>query len=473
VTVEGRMEKTGGAGKLEEAAVQEFASKLRGELIAPGDEDYDEARAVYNAMIDKRPRLIARCRNAADVIAGVNFARENGLLLAVRGAGHNVAGLGTCDDGLVLDFSLMKSVHVDPVKRTARAEPGCALGDLDHAAHAFGLATPAGAVSTTGIAGLTLGGGFGHLTRKYGLTIDNLLSVDVVTADGRFLRASAEENEDLFWALRGGGGNFGVVTSFEYRLHPVGEVLGGPIFYPVEKAPEVLRFFREYIDKAPEDMSAFFAFQIGPPAPFIPEDLQGVMMCALIVCYVGPPEKDEEIMKPLREITPPALDLVQRMPYPALQSLFDDLLPAGLQNYWKADFSDELTDGAIDVHCEYGPQASIVHSSMHIYPLNGAVHRVGASETAFPNRDSKFATVILAIYPDPADTPKMKSWVRDYWSALQPHSSEGAYVNFLGAEEADRIAPTYQDNYDRLVKIKSKYDPENLFRVNQNIPPRK
>jgi UDP-N-acetylenolpyruvoylglucosamine reductase len=444
---------------------------LRGELIQPGDETYDALRAVYNSMIDRRPRLIARCVNAADVITVVNFARAHELALAVRGGGHNVAGFGVCDDGLVIDLSLMKSVRVDPKQYTARAEGGCTWGDFDHATHAFGLATPGGLLSTTGIAGLTLGGGFGYLSRKYGLSCDNLISADVVTGDGRFLTASEQENEDLFWGLRGGGGNFGVVTSFEFRLHPVSMVYGGPVFYPVERSEEVMRFYRDFIAQAPKDLSAFLGFHVAPPAPFVPEPLQGVPVCAIGACYTGPMEKAEEAVRPIRECAPPALDLMGALPYPALNSMFDALLPPGLQHYWKADFVEELTDEAIAVHLQYGPRVPNFMSFMHLYPLEGAAQQVDRHETAYSYRDARFVHVIAGIDSDPTAMPAHTAWVRDYWSALHPLSAGGAYVNFLMEEGEDRIRATYRDNYERLVELKRKYDSANLFRLNQNINP--
>ena len=422
-------------------------------------------------MIDRQPRLIARCVNAADVITSVNFAREHNLTLSVRGGGHNVAGFGVCDDGLVIDLSPMRGVRVDPKHRTARAEGGCTWGDFDHATHAFGLATPSGIISTTGVGGLTLGGGFGHLARRYGLSCDNLVSADVVTADGSFLTASAEENQDLFWALRGGGGNFGVVTSFEFRLHPVSTVLGGPVFYPIDKSEDVLRFYRDYMAEAPEDLSAFFGFHLAPPAPFVPEHLHLVPVCAIVACYTGELKQGEEVVKPLREFGPPALDLLGSMPYPALNSLFDALLPPGLQHYWKADFDYELSDEAIAVHAEYGPKVPTVPSGMHIYPLDGAIHRVETDETAFSYRDAKFVHIMIAVDEGPEHMPEYTSWVQEYWSALRPFSAGGAYVNFLMEEGEDRLKATYRDNYERLVEIKRKYDPTNLFHLNQNINP--
>jgi FAD/FMN-containing dehydrogenase len=456
-----------------EATLEEIKSGLRGELIEPGDEGYDEARKVYNGMIDRHPRLIARCADVADVIAAVNFARDNRLTLSIRGGSHSVPGFAMCDDGLVIDLSRMKSIHVDPITRTVRAEGGCTWGDVDHAAHAFDLAVPAGVISSTGVAGLTLGGGTGHLTRKYGLTCDNLISADVVTADGRFLKASADENADLFWALRGGSGNFGVVTSFEFRTHPVSTVLGGLVFYPIEKARETLRFYRKFIAEAPEELSAFFAFQKGPPVPFVPKDLHGVTMCAIVACYSGPDlNKGEEVVKPLREFGPPALDHLGPVPLPRLNSAFDPLLPPGLQHYWKADFFDALSDEAIEAHVEYGPKVPTVQSTVHIYPIDGEPQRVGMDETAFSYRDASFSTVVAGMWPDPADNEKNIAWVRQYFEALHPHSSGGAYVNFMSDDEGqDRVKASYRDNYQRLVEVKNKYDPTNLFHVNQNIKP--
>jgi FAD/FMN-containing dehydrogenase len=465
------MAKTKAATALREATIQEFRASLRGEVIGRTDDGYEQARKVHNGMIDRYPLLIARCADVADVMSAVNFARENGLTLAIRGGGHNVAGFGTCDDGLVIDLSPMKGIHIDPVKRTARAEGGCTWGDVDHATHAFGLAAPGGTISTTGIAGLTLGGGIGHLTRKYGLSCDNLMSADVVTADGRLITASADQNADVFWALRGGGGNFGVVTSFEFRLHPVSTVFAGPILYPLEKSKDALRFYRDYIAKAPEDMSAFFAFLIVPPGPPFPEHLHNKTVCGVVCCYTGPLDKAEEVVRPLRDFGPPLFDGVGEMPFPILQSAFDPLLPSGLQNYWKADFVKDLTDEVIEAHVKYGPGVPTVNTAVHIYPVSGAAHRVSRDETAFSYRDAGFTHVIAALYPDPADTPKNKTWVQNYWSELHAHSAGGAYVNFMMEEGEERVAASYRDNYKRLAQVKAKYDPNNLFHVNQNIKP--
>jgi FAD/FMN-containing dehydrogenase len=457
-----------------EKAIQELKASFRGELIRPGDDGYDAARRVFNGMIDKHPALIARTVDIADTIAAVNFARENKLPLAIRGGGHNVAGFGTCDDGLVIDLSRMKGIRVDPVKRTVRAEGGCTWGDVDHATHAFGLAAPGGLISTTGIAGLTLGGGIGHLTRKYGLSCDNLISADVVTADGRFITASADQNADLFWGLRGGGGNFGVVTSFEFRLHPVSTVFAGPILYPLEKSKDALRFYRDYMAKAPEDMNAFFAFLIVPPGPPFPEHLHNKTVCGVVCCYTGSLDKAEQVVRPLREFGPPVFEHVGPIPFPMLQSAFDALVPPGLQNYWKADFVKDLTDEVIEAHVKYGPDVPTINTALHIYPVSGAAHRVGRDDTAFSYREAGFTHVIAALYPDPADTPKNREWVRRYWEALHPYSAGGAYVNFLMDEKdegPDRIEASYRDNYGRLAALKKKYDPTNFFRMNQNIKP--
>jgi len=444
---------------------------VRGEVVRPGDPGYDTARGVYNAMIDRHPRLIVRCLDVADVIAAVAAARTNNLPLAIRGGGHNVAGLGTCDDGVVADLSPMKQIRVDPPTRTVRVAGGCTWGEVDQATHAFGLAVPSGIISTTGVGGLTLGGGFGHLTRTFGLTCDNLLSADVVTADGRFLTVSADQHPDLFWALRGGGGNFGVVTSFEFRLHPVETVLGGPIFYPIDRAADALRFYRDYMTQAPAAMSAFFGFHLAPPAPFIPEHLHNLPVCLIVGCYSGPPEEGEAVVKPLREFGPPLVDLLAPIPYPALNGLFDALYPPGLHHYWKADFVTELSDAMIDIHTKHGPTVPGVQTGMHLYPLSGAPQRVGRDETAFSFRDVAFVHNLIAVSPDPAAMPEHRAWVGDYWAALHPHAAGGTYVNFLMDEGADRVKATYRDNFQRLAAVKAAYDPTNLFRVNQNIPP--
>jgi len=370
-----------------------------------------------------------------------------------------------------VEESTMKGIRVDPEKRTVRAEGGCTWGDLDHATHVFGLAAPGGIISTTGIAGLSLGGGIGHLTRKYGLSCDNLLSADVVLADGSFVTASEKKNPDLFWGLRGGGGNFGVVTSFEFKLHPVSEVMAGPILWPLEKSREALRLYRNFMDEAPEDFNAFFAFLIVPPGPPFPQNLHNKTLCGVVAMYTGPQAKADAVLAPLRKFGPPVLDFFGPLPYPVVQRMFDALVPEGLQNYWKADFVNELSDEVIEAHVTHGPGIPTINSAMHIYPVSGAANRVGKGDTAFFYRDAKYVHVIAAMYPNPADTAKNVAWVRDYWSALHPYSAGGAYVNFLMEEGEDRVRATYGANYDKLVAIKRTYDPNNLFRLNQNVRP--
>lgn len=452
-------------------SLDQLRSSFRGELIQAMDAAYESARKVYNGMIDKRPRLIARCVDVADVIAAVEFAAGNGLLTAIRGGGHNGAGMGTCDGGLVIDLSRMKGIRVNPADRTVRAEAGCVWGDVDHATHAFGMATPCGFISTTGVAGLTLGGGIGYLTRKYGLTIDNLLSVDMVLADGRFVTASSEENADLFWAVRGGGGNFGVVTSFEFRLHPVNMVHFGPTFWPLEEAATVLRAYRDFIKKAPEDVNGFFAFLVVPPAPMFPEHLHLKKVCGVVWCCTGAAEQVEKSLRPIRSLGNPLFDHVGPAPFPAVQSLFDPLFVPGLQWYWRADNFTELSDEAIARHVEHGAAIPTMLSTMHLYPVNGAAQRVGKNDTAYSFREALFAEVIVGVDPDPANSEKITAWCKDYWDALHPYSAGGAYVNFMMDEGPDRVQATYRDNYQRLAAIKKKYDPDNFFRVNQNIRP--
>ena len=454
------------------ASIDSLREQVRGEIAEPGSPDYDEARKVYNAMHDRRPRAVVRCADAADVIATVRTAHDEGLDLAVRGGGHSVPGFGTVDDGLVIDLSAMRNVQVDPPNAVARAGGGAVWGDFDHATNAFGMSTTGGVISTTGVGGLTLGGGIGYLARKYGLSCDNLVAADVVTADGGLLRASADEHDDLFWALRGGGGNFGVVTSLEFRLHPVGEIVGGPIFFELDAAADVLEFYRDYIAQAPEELGAFFAFQIAPPLPFIPEDRHGDTLCAVVTCWSGPQVDADPVLKPLRDAGPVVAEHVGPMPYPALNSAFDALLPPGLQHYWKADFVKELTDDAIRAHVEHGPRVPCVNSTMHVYPIDGAVQRVRSDETAFAYRDVSFACVIAGMWPDPADNAANIEWVRDYWAAIHPYSgTDGGYVNFMGADDQDRTEANYSGNYERLSEIKAVYDPDNVFHLNQNIVP--
>ena len=451
--------------------LDKLREQVRGEVIVPENEGYEQARKVYNAMIDRRPSVVVRPVNVGDVMAAVNFARESRLDLAIRGGSHSVPGFGTCDGGVVIDLSRMRSVRVDPAKQTARAEGGATWGDFNAATHAFGLATTGGIISTTGVAGLTLGGGIGYLARGFGLSCDNLVSADVVTADGRFLIASEKENEDLFWALRGGGGNFGVVTSLEFRVHPVKDIYGGPMFFELKHTRDILTFFRDYIADAPEEMGAFPLFQIAPPLPFIPEKRHGETFIAMVACWAGPIDKGEKALKPFHDVAPVMAEHVGPMPYPALNSAFDGLVPPGLQHYWKANFVKELTDDAIAAHLLHGPKVPVVNSTMHIYPINGACHRVKADETAFAYRDANFATVIAGMWPDPSQNVANTKWVRDYYDATAPHSEEGGYINFMSEDDQSRIKANYKGNYQRLVDVKRKYDPNNLFHVNQNIKP--
>jgi FAD/FMN-containing dehydrogenase len=453
------------------ATVGQLRDQVRGETITAEDPAYDEARRVYNAMIDRKPRVIVRCAGVDDVVSAVNFARESDLPVAVRGGSHSVPGFGTADDAVVIDLLRMQGVDVDPASGTARAQGGATWGGFNDATHAHGLATTGGIISTTGVGGLTLGGGIGYLSRGFGLSCDNLLSAQVVTADGQILNASAEENDDLFWAIRGGGGNFGVVTSLEYRLHPVRDIYGGPILYELEDAATVLKFFREFIKDAPEQLGGFPAWQLAPPLPFIPEDRHGDPFLIFVSCWAGPIEEGEAALKPFFDVAPVAASQVGQMPYPALNAAFDALVPPGLQHYWKANFVKELTDEAIAAHLEHGPKVPAVNSTVHIYPINGACHRVAADETAFAYRDATFATVIAGMWPDPEDNDDNIAWVRDFYDATAPHSEEGGYINFMAGDDQERIRANYKGNYDRLVDVKREYDPGNLFHFNQNIRP--
>ncbi|MCG6954085.1 MAG: FAD-binding oxidoreductase [Betaproteobacteria bacterium] len=452
-------------------SVDTLRARFRGQILLPGDNGYDEARKVYNGMIDRRPQVIARCVDTADVIAAVEYGRENKLLTAVRGGGHNGGGLGVCDDGLVIDLSRMRSTRVNPAARTVRVEPGCTGGDMDHATHAFGMATPGGTVSTTGVAGLTLGGGIGHLTRPYGLAIDNLLSVDMVLADGRFVTADKKRHPDLFWAVRGGGGNFGVVTSFEFRLHPVKMVTAGPTFWPIEQAREVMEAYQKFILSAPKDISGFFAFLTVPPVPLFPPELHGKKVCAVIWCSTAAPQKADKATKAMRKVGKPVLDHVGPMPFPVLQSLFDPLLPPGLQWYWRADFVKEFSREAIAAHYAQASKMPAGLSQVHIYPIDAAAHKVKPRDTAFSYRDANFALVIVGVDPQPANAPMVTKWCKDYFDAVHAFSSGGAYVNFMMDEGQERVKASFRANYDRLARIKKKYDPDNFFRVNQNIRP--
>jgi FAD/FMN-containing dehydrogenase len=453
------------------STLEQLRARVRGQVITPDDADYEEARKVYNAMIDRRPRVVVRCTSTNDVAATVDFARENGLDLAVRGGSHSVPGFGTVDDGVVADLSPMSDVTVDPSKRTARAQGGVTWGIFNDATNAHGLATTGGIISTTGIGGLTLGGGIGYLSRGFGLSCDNLLSAEVVTADGRTIKASERENEDLFWALRGGGGNFGVVTSFEYQLHPVKDIYGGPMLFELDDARALLEWYRDFIATAPEEFGGFPGWQIAPPLPFIPESRHGDTFAVFVSCWAGPIEKGEGIVKPIRDVAPVVAEHVGPMPYPAINSAFDALLPPGLQQYWKANFLKDLSDGQINAQIEWGPKVPTMNSTGHIYPINGACHRVAPDATAFAYRDANFATVIAGAWPDPADNKANTKWVRDFSDASAQYAEEGGYINFMAEDDQDRIKANYKGNYERLREVKRKFDPGNLFHVNQNIKP--
>jgi FAD/FMN-containing dehydrogenase len=455
----------------DQATLETLKAAFRGQLISPGDADYETARKVYNGMIDRRPRLIARCADVGDVIAALRFGRETNLLVAIRGGGHNAGGLGVCDNGLVIDLAPMHYTRVDPAARTVRVGGGTTWGEVDHATHAFGMATPSGIISTTGVGGLSLGGGLGHLTRKCGLSIDNMVGADMVLADGRFVTVGPDNHPDLFWAIRGGGGNFGVVTSFLFRLHPINMIHAGPTLWELDQATEVMQWYREFITAAPDDINGFFAFLTVPPVPIFPEHLHLKKMCGVVWCYTGPADRFEEHFKPVRRFRRPALELVGPMPQPALQGMFDALYPPGLQWYWRADFVKELGDKAIAQHVRYGATLPSMHSTMHLYPVDGAASRVGKNETPWAYRDAKWAEVMVGVDPDPASKDRIVKWTKEYWDAVHPYSAGGAYVNFMMDEGEDRVKATYRDNYARLAAVKKKYDPDNVFRVNQNIKP--
>ena len=455
----------------EKRTIDELKKNLRGQVIQAGDKDYDAARSVYNGMIDKRPRIIAKCVDVADVITAVNFGRETNMLMSIFGGGHNAGGLGIAEDGLVINLSNINYTRVDPAAKTVIVGGGTTWGEVDHATHPFGLAVPAGIISTTGVGGLALGGGIGYLSRKYGLTIDNILSVDMVLADGSFVTANEKENSDLFWAVRGGGGNFGVVTSFKFKLNPVHTVYAGPTLWPIEKTDEVIKWYRDFTADLNEDLNGFFATLTVPPGPPFPQHLHGKKACGVVWSYTGPLEKGEEVFKPIRKYGPPMLDLVGPIPYPALQSMFDALLPKGLQWYWRADFINDITDEAAQIHKKYGLDLPTPLSTIHIYPIDGAVHRIGNQETPFAYRDVRWAQNIVGIDPDPRNKEKITAWTKNYYNETHKFSAGGAYVNFLMEEGQDRVKSSYGVNYERLSKIKAKYDPNNIFRVNQNIRP--
>ncbi len=454
-----------GAPRLDESAVQGLRAGLRGPVLRPGDAGYDAARTIDNAMIDRRPALIARCAGVADVRAAVQFGRANDLLVSVRGGGHNVAGSAVCDGGLMIDLSPMKGLRVDPAGRTARAEPGVTWREFDHETQAFGLATTGGVISTTGIAGLTLGGGVGWLNGRFGLACDNLVAADVVTADGQLVHASERDSADLFWGLRGGGGNFGIVTSFEYRLHALGPtVLAGPVFHPASRAREVLRFVRDFTAAEPDELTTYAGLLTGP---------DGAPLVGVVVCYAGAPADGERLVAPLRRFGPPLVDQIGPMPYVAVQRMFDEAFPPGRYSYWKSSLAAELSDDLIEAVAEHMARVPSPHSAVMLEHYHGAYARKGPGDTAYPHRRPTYDVVIIANWVDPARHDDNVKWARGLFQAVQPQLSRGAYVNFLDADDgADRVRAAYGDNYDRLAALKRRYDPTNFFRMNQNVAPR-
>jgi FAD/FMN-containing dehydrogenase len=453
---------------------ERLGESFRGPLVVPGDADYDTARMIWNGAIDRRPACIARCTGAADVVAAVRFARERDLLVAVRSGGHGVAGHAVCDGGLVIDLSPMKGIRVDPQARTARAQAGVLWGELDRETQLHGLATVGGIVTHTGIAGLTLGGGIGWLMRKHGATVDNLLSVDLVTADGDLVTASESVNPDLFWGLRGGGGNFGVVTSFEYRLHPVGPtVLSGPIFHPLEDAPEVLRFYREFAAAAPDELTTIFELSVAPPVPFLPEDVHGKPIVMVGGCYAGEPQAGVDVVRPLKEFGKPIVDLLEPQPYLALQSMFDPGVPHGWHRYWKGVELPPLTDEAIDTMVAHAAVQTSPKSYCIVFQLGGALSQVGAEQTAYSQRDAAHNMAINAVWTEDDPEPQRHiAWARSFFDAMQSHTTGRVYLNFLGDEGQGRVRAAYGErNYERLARLKRAHDPSNFFRLNQNIRP--
>jgi FAD/FMN-containing dehydrogenase len=456
---------------IDTTSVDDLAARLKGTVVRPEDAGYDEARALFNAMFDKRPALIVRAAGVDDVVAAVNYGREHGLDIAIRGGGHNGAGLASVDDGLVIDLSLMNGVEVDAANRTAEIQGGALFGDVDAATNAHGLATPGGIISTTGAGGLMLGGGIGNLTRKAGLSIDNILGAEVVLADGSVVTANENEHPDLYWAIRGGGGNFGVVTKITAKLHPIDTIVGGPMFWSLDHAAEVMKWYREFILDAPEELGGFFAFLRVPPAPPFREDLHLEKVAAVVWCWTGPADQADEVLAEARSQPGLLMDGVQPMPLPALQSAFDPIYPAGDQWYWRADFVEEIPDEAVEQHVAFASTLPNWKCTMHLYPIDGAAHRVGPTDTAWGYRHANWGQVIVGVDPDPANVDEVKGWATAYHEAVHPFTAGGAYVNMMMDEGQERVKASYGENYDRLAKIKAEYDPGNVFHVNQNIRP--
>jgi FAD/FMN-containing dehydrogenase len=458
--------------ELDDDAVAGFTASLRGDLVTPESDDYDEVRAIWNAMIDRRPGAIVRCAGPSDVIAAVRFARQHDLLVSIRGAGHNIAGNSVADGALMIDLSGMTSVHVDPGRGIVRAEPGCTLGDLDHETQVHGLVVPTGINSTTGIAGLTLGGGFGWLSRKHGMTIDNLVSADVVTAEGELVRASASENADLFWGIRGGGGNFGIVTSFEFQAHPVGpEILSGLVVHPFADAMDVMKQVYALTDEAPDELTVWVVLRKAPPLPFLPDEVHGTAVLVLAAMYAGDMADGEAALAPFRAIGNPIADVISPHPFTGWQAAFDPLLTPGVRNYWKSHNFEAMTDDILQIVVDFTGKLPTPHCEIFLAQLGGATRRVAHDATAYPARDAAYLMNVHGRWEDPADDAAVVGWSRELFDSLTPHATGNVYVNFMPDDEADRIRGAYGSNYDRLVELKRKWDPTNMFRLNQNIRP--
>jgi len=457
---------------LSENLISDFTAQIRGDVVLPADPSYDEVRKIWNAMIDRHPGMIVRCAGVSDVMHSVTLARDHNLLLAVRGGGHNIAGNAVCDNGLMIDLSQLKSVRIDPEKRRAYVEPGACLGDFDHEAQAFGLVTPLGINSTTGVAGLTLGGGFGWLSRKYGLTADNLVSADMVTAEGQLVHASATENPDLFWGLRGGGGNFGIVTLFEFELHQVGpEVLAGLIVFPADQGPQVLSQYRDYVATIPDEMNIWVVLRKAPPLPFLPDEVHGQEVVVLAVFYAGDEQQGQTLIEPLRGFGTPHGEHVGVMPYTAWEKAFDPLLTPGARNYWKSHNFSAMSDAALDTIIDYAGKLPSDQTEIFIGLLGGETSRIAVDATAYAQRDAQFVLNVHARWESATDDQRCIAWAREFFDASAPYATGGVYINFMTEEEGDRVAAAYGAGYQRLIQLKEKYDPGNLFRLNQNIKP--